>query len=430
MRLVNIMTRAINRIIGPATSHNVANYWFPGEQVKAGVRVNENTAWNCSAVFAATEKLSNMYAATPIVLYRKEGSKRIEAEDKHLHYLLKWQPNVGTTAYNWKKLAMIHYLMKGNALTEIERDQTGKPVNLYGLNPDHVYPVLDDSQRAIYGYVVEQPNTEPRAIPARNMLHWMGPTFNGYWGLGRIELAKESIGGSIAQQNYGNTFYRNGASLSGVLSRPAGSPRLTTKAKRRLRDDFERLHQGVDKAHRTAVLEDGMEYKPISVSPEQAQFLESRKFSVEEIARWFDVPLHMLKAMDRSTFNNIEHQSGEFVAFAMEPHYENTEQQYNTKLLLTEQEYNSYVIDHDTRKILDGDKATRFKCYDIGIRSGMYCPDECREKEGDNPIRDGFGSRYMVPLNTMVVGEDNAKGNQDPNEPPVVNPVGGQGQGN
>lgn len=419
-QLREITTRAISRIFGPPASHNTATLWSIFFQSYAGVPVDANTALNYSGVWACTFKIADTFAATPRILYRKQSQRvRTEADDTSLYYMLRYAVNPEMSAFDFFRAIKAHELNWGNGYAEIERNPMGKAVALWLIPPYRVHPARSAS--GTLGYVVTLPDNTKRGVLARDMLHFRGPSFDGIEGYGRVEIARQAIALGIATERYGATFFRRGGVPDAYISRPAEAPKWSKKGRERFRETFEGLHTGLEKSHRMAILEEGMEIKTVGLPPETAQMLQTRRFQIEEIARFYDIPLHMLKMMDRSTFNNIEQQNREFLDLTMEPHFDSTEQELNRKLLLTTQEQNTYCIDHDTRKLGRGDSNTRWTNYRTALTFGVMSPDEVRYEEGLNPIDGGRGNVYFYPLNENILGEQsNATGTQNtnPDNPP------------
>jgi HK97 family phage portal protein len=216
-------------------------------------------------------------------------------------------------------------------------------------------------------------------------------------GVSPILQASEVFGGNLALQKFANKFFGSGANLSGILQTDQV---LTKDAMERLRDSFVSKYAGIDKSHKIAVLEQGMKYTRIGIEPEAAQFLESRKFSVQEIARWFRVPPHMLADLDRATFSNIEHQSIEFVMHTLRPWLVRWEQELNRKLF-TVSSRQKYFIEFNIEGMLRGDAVARADFYNKLWNMGAISQNEIRTKENLPPIPEG--NKYYVPLN-MVDG--------------------------
>lgn len=290
------------------------------------------------------------------------------------------------TSFVFRETLMSHLLIYGNAYAQIIRNGRGNVIGLYPLMPDKVKVDRDERNCLIYiysRYDEANPNLKDQGeiiLTAENVLHIPGLGYDGLVGYSPIALAKNAIGISLACEEYGSTFFANGASPSGVLEHPG-----VIKNPERVRDGWQRAYGGTHNAHRICVLEEGMKYTPISIPNNEAQFLETRKFQVEEIARLYRVPLHMIGDLEHATFSNIEQQSLEFVKYTLDPWLVRWEQSLQ-KSLLSDSEKGQYFIKFNVEGLLRGDYASRMQGYATARQNGWMSANDIRELEDMNRI--------------------------------------------
>jgi HK97 family phage portal protein len=380
------------------------DYWYRGSQIGSGVAqsgavVTPDTALRVSAVYACVRILAQSLAMLPLIVYRVSDSGRIKAADHPLYMLLRTRPNSWQTAYEFRLMMMGHLALRGNAYARIIGSPDGSIAELRPLHPDRVR-VVRLTNGAIR-YDVTDPNTSVVASYVQSeILHIRGLTSDGIVGLSPIAIARESIGGALATQDYSNRLFRNNARPSGVLTVPG---KLSDQAAKRLKSDWATLHGG-ENVHGTAILEDGMLWKETGMTPEDAQFLQTRKFQIDDVARIFGVPPHMLGVLERSTMNNIEHQGIDFVTHTLMPWLVAWEQAIGRDLM-TESERAELSVEFQVDALLRGDTESRYAGYAIGRQWGWLNVNEIRAREGLDPV-DG-GDMYLRPLN-MVDATDPA----------------------
>lgn len=326
--------------------------------------------------------------------YTENGKERVPMHP--LYFLLHDQPNPEMTSFIFRETLMSHLLIYGNAYAQIIRNGRGDVVGLYPLMPDKIKVDRDEHNNLIYiysRYDEANPHIKEQGditLRAEQVLHIPGLGFDGLVGYSPIAMAKNVIGISLACEDYGASFFANGASPSAVLEHPG-----VIKNPERVREAWQRAYSGSN-AHRTCVLEEGMKYTPISIPNNEAQFLETRKFQIEEIARLYRVPLHMIGDLDHATFSNIEQMSLEFVMYTLSPWLVRWEQSL-MKALLSDLDKGKYFIKFNVDGLLRGDYASRMQGYSVGIQNGFLCPNDVRELEDMNliPAEKG-GFTYMV----------------------------------
>ncbi len=367
-----------------------------GTVASTGVAVSEETSLRCSAVYACVRVISETIASLPLFVYERLEKGKIKAKDHPLFYLLHSQPNPEITSFQFRETLQAHLCLYGNAFAEIVWNEGGVVTELYPLTPSRV-SVRRDTQSNEIVYDINLPNGGRTTLPFLQILHIRGLSPNGVVGYSPISLAREGIGLALATEEYAGRFFSNDASPGGVLEHPG---QLSDKAYERLSHFWENKHRGLQQAHRTAILEEGMQWKSIAIPAKDAQFIEGRKFQVEEIARIFRVPPHLIASLDRSTFSNIENQSIEFVTHCIRPWAVRWEQELLCQLFLPS-ERNQFFAAFLLDGLLRGDTESRYRAYAIGRQWGWLSADDIRELEDMNPIPEGRGDSYLIPLNMM-----------------------------
>ena len=291
----------------PKDQYNSRSYSFHFGRSSSGRQVDDWKALQLTAVYACIRVLSETVAQLPLHVYQSTNTGKERVPNHPLYFLLHDQPNPEMTSFVFRETLMSHLLIYGNAYAQIIRNGRGEVVGLYPLLPDRMTVDRDDKNRLIYRYSCYE-NANPNlkklgelVLPRENVLHIPGLGFDGLIGYSPIALAKNSLGLSLACEDFGSSFFANGATPSGVLEYPN-----TVKDPEKVRDAWRRAY-GSGNRHKIAVLEQGMKYQSISIPNNEAQFLETRKFQVEEIARMYRVPLHMIGDLDHATFSNVEH---------------------------------------------------------------------------------------------------------------------------
>lgn len=380
----------------PTNSYDSPSYTYFFGRTHAGKRVTDRTALQHTVVYACVRVLSEAIAQLPLHIYKytENGKERVPMHP--LYFLLHDQPNPEMTSFIFRETLMSHLLIYGNAYAQIIRNGRGEVMGLYPLMPDKIKVDRDEHNRLIYiysRYDEANPNLKEQGdivLRQEDVLHICGLGFDGLVGYSPIAMAKNAIGISLACEEYGSTFFANNASPSGVLEHPG-----VIKNPEKLRNAWERAYGGKN-SHRVAVLEEGTKFSPISIPNNEAQFLETRKFQVAEIARLYRVPLHMIGDLEHATFSNVEHLSLDFVKYTLDPWIVRWEQSLQ-KALLSDNEKGEYFIKFNVDGLLRGDYASRMQGYSVGIQNGFLCPNDVRELENMNLIPEEKGGfTYMV----------------------------------
>lgn len=369
----------------------------------AGVTVTPATAMQSAAVYACVRVLEETVASLPLFMYKRNGRAKERAPEHSLYRLLHDLPNPELTALEMRGMMMGHLCLWGNAYAEIVWDQAGRVVELWPLRPDAMELKRDDAGRLWYVYRMPQRSgAQLKPFPAENIWHIRGLSLDGLMGIGPIRQMRNALGLARAAEDFGARLFANDSRPGGVLKAPG---KLTPEAAKRLKQSWEAGHRQ-ENQHRLAVLEEGIEWQQIGLPPEDAQFLETRKFQVSEIARIFRVPPHLIGDLDKATFSNIEHQGIEFVTHTIRPWLVRIEQSI-ARCLLTERERGTYFAEHLVDGLLRGDIQSRYQAYALGRNNGWLSANDVRERENMNPI--AGGDVYLVPMN-MVPADELAAG--------------------
>ena len=363
----------------------------------AGQNVNEFTAMQTTAVYACVRILAESIAGLPLHVYEYRGNGKERVPEHPLYFLLHDSPNPEMTSFIFRETSMIHLLLWGNSYAQILRDGRGRVVGLYPLLPNRMSVGRDESGEIVYTYMpMNESNPHlkgQRQITLRreDVLHIPGLGFDGLVGYSPIAMAKNAIGIALATEEYGAAFFKNGARPGGVLEHPG-----VLKDPSKLRESWHAVYGGTMNTGRIAVLEEGVKYQQIAIPPEEAQFLETRKFQIDEIARLYRVPPHMIGDLEKSSFNNIEQQSLEFVKYTLNPWVVRWEQSLQ-KALLTDKERKEYFIRFKVDGLLRGDYKSRMEGYAIGRQNGWLSANDIRSLEDLNPIEgDEGGDLYLI----------------------------------
>lgn len=367
-------------------------------RTNSGKPVNERSAMQTTSVYACVRILSEAIASLPLHVYKydENGGKKM-VTDHPLYKILHDEPNPEMTSFVFRETMMSHLLIWGNAYAQIIRDGAGRVIALYPLLPNRMEVDRDEKGNLYYTYTRqsdENPNfkeSKDYILKPEEVLHIPALGFNGLIGFSPIAMAKNAVGMTLACEEYGASFFANGANPGGVLEHPG-----VLKDPAKVRESWNEVYRGSNNAHKVAVLEEGMKYQQIGIPPEEAQFLETRKFQLNEIARLYRIPPHMIGDLDKSSFNNIEQQSLEFVKYTLDPWVIRWEQALQKALLLPG-EKGDYFIKLNVDGLLRGDYKSRMEGYSIGLQNGFLSPNDVRALEDLNPISDEEGGNlYLV----------------------------------
>lgn len=372
-----------------------------GTSTASGVVVNDNLALNLSSVWACVQVLSQTIGSLPIITYRRSDSGKDRAVEHRLYNLLRYRPNPDMTSYSWKSVLMTNLGFGGNHYSLIERDGVGYPVALWPVDPTRIRPMRAKNGAIVYEYQPAQ--GEKKFYAAYDVFHVKGLSFNGLVGLSQLSSLRDVYGSAAAQQTAASKSFANGGLVTGVLETDV---KTNDAAYDRLVKAWEAGGDGADKAYKTRILPFGYKFKATSINPQDQQLLESRVFSVEEIARIYRMPLHKIQSMKQSTNNNIEQQALEFVTDTVRPWAVNVEEEIQAKLVMPSEQgsiYCEFLID----ALLRGDIKSRYEAYQLAVTNGIMTRNEVRERENLN--QDPAGNKFYMPVNIAEIGAPKAE---------------------
>lgn len=408
---MGLLTQLIEKRSAPGNianpSQSFVDWMGGGAASYSGKTVTPLSAMQISTVYGCIRVRAETTASLPFIIYKRIGEDEKRRGREHpLYTLLHDSPNPEMTAFTWKEIKQSHIDLWGNCYSEIEWGDDGYPKALWPLRPDTTWPERDPKTKKIV-YKTILADGKGVVLPAENVLHIPGLGFDGIQGYSPIRMAMNTFGNAMALEEYGGKFFKNGGRPSGVITHPGA---LQKESKDRMRESWELMYNGLDNAHRVAILEQGVTYQAIGVKPEEAQFLESRKFSREEIACIYRVPPHLLQDLERSTNNNIEHQSLEFVMYTMLPTFVRWEQAVNWKCF-TAKERKKFFAEYLIDSLLRGDMKSRYEAYAIARQNGWMSANTILRKENMNPIEGGdkvLVNGNMIPID--MAGQQYMKG--------------------
>lgn len=380
----------------------------------AGVHINHDNALKFSAVWACVRVIAETVSQLRWTVFQQQpdGGKR-ELETHPAYRVVAVSPNPEMTPFQWRETLLGHVLTYGNAFCEIERDNANRPVACWPLAPDRVDVLRDENWELLYRY--HMPSGGYVDFGPQDILHLAGLGFDGNVGYSVVAMAAQTIGLGRVQEQAGASFWKNGARPGGILT-PVGT--MTREGRDSITDEWNSMFGGGRNFNRVAMLSHDMKYTPLSIPQEDAQFIDSRKFSIEEICRWYRVPPHKVASLDRATFSNIEHQSIEFVVDTIVPWAIRFEQEIDSKLIRSSSRkvYSKVLV----QSLLRGDSAARATYYRELRDLGALSINEIRMLEDMNPI-DG-GDLRLVPMNMTTI--ERAAEPPEPPEPatPAVMP--------
>lgn len=403
---IPIISKLIKARDKPTDYYTGSNYTFLFGPTTSGKSVNEFTAMQTTAVYSCVRILSEAVASLPLHVYRYKAKGKERVYDHPLYHILHDEPNSEMTSFVFRETLMSHLLIWGNAYAQVIRDGAGRVVALYPLLPNKVDVGRDKNGEIYYTYTFnkdENPNFKDYCtviLRKQDVLHIPGLGFDGLVGYSPIAMAKNAVGMTLACEEYGASFFANGANPGGVLEHPG-----VLKDPKKVRDSWNEVYRGTNNAHKVAVLEEGMKYQQIGIPPEEAQFLETRKFQINEIARLYRIPPHMVGDLEKSSFSNIEQQSLEFVKYTLDPWVIRWEQALQRSLLLPN-EKKEYFIKLNVDGLLRGDYQSRMNGYSVGRQNGWLSANDIREMEDMNPIPDEEGGNLYLINGNMTKLKD------------------------
>ena len=363
----------------------------------SGKTVNPRNAVQVSTVYACVRVIAETIASLPFGVYEETDDGNRKATEHQLYRLLHDEPNPEMTSFVMRETMLTHLLLWGNSYSQIIRSGRNKIIALYPLLPDRMEVDRDSKGKLTYTYTTAE-GLQVKLDPL-DVLHIPGLGFDGIMGYSPIALEKNAIGLGIAAEEYGSRFFQNGARPSGVLTHPN-----TVKDPKRLRESWNAAYGGSANGSKVAILEESMTFTPISLPNNEAQFLETRKFQVEEICRIFRVPPHLVGNLDRATFSNIEHQSIDFAVHTIRPWLVRIEQAMN-RALFADSEKGHFYVQFNIDGLMRGDYKSRMEGYSIGRQNGWLSANDIRSLENMNPIpAEEGGDTYLINGNMVPIG--------------------------
>ena len=414
---IPIISKLIKARDKPKNYYSGSNYTYLFGPTTSGKTVNEFTAMQTTAVYSCVRILAEAVASLPLHVYSYKENGKERVYNHHLYHILHNEPNTEMSSFVFRETLMSHLLIWGNAYAQIIRDGAGRVVALYPLLPNKMTVSRDKNGEIYYIYTTtsdENPNFKDYGsvvLRKQDVLHIPGLGFDGLVGYSPIAMAKNAVGMTIATEEYGASFFANGANPGGVLEHPG-----VLKDPKKVRDSWNEVYRGTANAHKIAVLEEGMKYQQIGIPPEEAQFLETRKFQINEIARLYRIPPHMVGDLEKSSFSNIEQQSLEFVKYTLDPWVIRWEQAMQRSLLLPK-EKQEFFIRLNVDGLLRGDYQSRMNGYSVARQNGWLSANDIREMEDMNPIPDEEGGNlYLINGNMTKLKDAGLFGGQGQSE--------------
>lgn len=391
---MGVLTALLERrasLENPSTSLSSVNWPGDGIRTATGVSVNEEKALAISAVWRAVRLCTQDIASMPLMLYQRQDRGKDRATTNPLYDVLHDRPNPEMSSFTYWETVQGHVELWGNHYSEIEYRNNGTIKALWPLMPDRTWAERKNGQKI---YHTRLPNGSLVTLPDSLVFHVPGFGFDGLMGKGPIQMARESLGYILATREYSSRFFSNGARVSGVLSHPE---HLSPEARKNIREDWNALHEGLSNAHRIAILEEGVTFTETSFSPSDSQFLETQRFNVQDVARWFGVPLHMLADNSMSPASNVEQAALDWVMHGVRPRAIRIEKAVNWDLVPQGPLFAEFLL----ASLLRGDNASRSQFYREMFNIGVMSQNDIREAENMNAVTGG--DTYFVPLNMIPV---------------------------
>jgi HK97 family phage portal protein len=401
MNIKNIFKRA--RVENPSTplsASNIATVLGLSSKTAVGKTVNHDGALGLTAFWAGVRVISQTIAGLPLKAYLHTSSGREPATGHSIYKVLHERPNPYMSPFIFKEIRIAHCLTWGNSYAEIEYNNAGQVIGLWPLLPDRTGAELVDGKKKYWTYV----SGTKIWLDADRVLHVPGLGFDGLRGYNVVQLHRESLGLSIAANEYGATFFGNSGKPSGVLTHP-GAP--TKDVRDTIREEWNQLHSGLTNAQRTAVLWGGMDWKPITIPPEEAQFLTTREMQIEEVARILNINPILLQQTSKQTSwgSGVAQFLTAFAKFTITPWLEREEDIINYDLF-SETERGKYYVKYSVEQLMRGDPLAQAQILEIERRNGITNADEWRQLKELNPLPGEIGKAYYVPLNWIDITKE------------------------
>jgi len=402
---LNIFQRA-RAIFSKTYFEQYLESWAQGDDtVNPMASMDQETALRYSAFFGCNRVLAETFASVAIHEYKKlENGDREKTNDTGLYPILHDMPNDETSRYNFQECMMYQINLGGSFVAQrvVER---GKITGLVQLQWEN-YEIYRDKEDRKIKYRLSGGENGSAILNRSQVLHVPGPSVNGLVGMSVLEYAASTILLGATYEQFGQQFYKNGATPSGVFEIPGF---LKDESYKRLKEELAKSYSGLMNAGRPMLLENELKYKPLTINPIDAELLSSKKFQIEDICRFFRVQPHLVQHLERSTNNNIEQQSLEFAMYTMLPHFKRVEENINSQLLTQRQRKDGYYFEFNMASLLRGDQKTMSESFAKGLQWGWYSVNEVRRVLNLNSIPGG--DTHLQPLNMVPLGTQ-------PQEPP------------
>lgn len=399
---MNLLQRAAARIFFGSYFSEYVRAFISGEDFPQGniTHIDQTAAMKYTAVFSCVRVLGETLAGTPIMEYRKKpDGTREQTTETEAYDILHNQPNSEMSPFNFKECCMAAINLGGNSVSQKLYNKYGSLVGLYPYEWPKVRLSRDPTTKNLI-YTVRD-GAKSKDFAREEVFHIPGLSLDGICGLSPIEYVSSAIRLGLSYESFGINFYKNGANASGVFSFPQS---LGDIAYERLKADLAKNYTGLTNTGKPILLEEGGDFKQLTIKPADAQLIENKKFQLEDIARIYRMPLHLIQNLDRATNNNIEHQSLEFVMYTMLPHFKRWEENINMQLLTPLQRKAGYYLEFKIDSLLRGDAKSRAAAYAAGRQWGWLSVNDIRKLENLSPIANG--DIYLQPLNFIEAGKE------------------------
>ena len=363
-----------------------------------GGKIDKDQAMRMAAVFACIRVRSETVSCIPLICYQKKDGKRSVAKDSNLYKIFHNKPNKYMSPSSFKQTMQSDIDIYGNAYAYKQKNVYGDLLGLLPIKAGAVRLKVDNFTPTYEINTVDGMKMYTRD----DIFHITGMSFDGITGISPIEYAARAAGLGLEYERFSQEFFKNGAFPSVAIEMPNA---MTDIAFNRLKEEVDKKHSGTQNAGKPWIIEDGGKMTTLSVNAADSQFIENRKFQKEEIASIYRVPMHLIQSLDRSTNNNIEHQSLEFIKYTMLNQFVNWEEAIESQLRTDQQISDEYYMEFNVEVFQRGDFKTRMEGYEVALRSGGLNPDEVRALENREPIPNGLGQKFFISQNVRGIDE-------------------------
>jgi len=385
-------------------SGHIEDFLSGNDIQNTSAKVSIDTAMKYTAVNACIRVRAETFASVPFMLYKKTADGREIVKDDPIYDILHFKPNEEMSPFNFKETLLTNFDTSGNSVSKKLVNKKGELVGLYPY-PHNMVKIERDKETKRLIYVIGS-GTDQETLTRDEVFHVPNESFDGVIGLSPIEYVSQSIKLGLSYEQFGVSFYKNGAMTSGVFEHPNA---LNAVSHANLKKSLKINYQGLRNAGVPMILEEGMKYTPMSIKPVDAELLQSKYYQIEEICRIYRVPPHLVQDLRRSTNNNIEHQSLEFVMYTMLPIFKRFEDNFNMQILSRKQRKEGYYVEAKIDSLLRGDSKSRADAYSVGRQWGWLSVNDIRKLENQKPIPNG--DIYLEPLNYNEAGVEGGEEN-------------------